>query len=523
MFGKRSAAQKRYIDYMRKDIYDTAAKFKKRYQIFPWSKINQLSKLKSEQKVKVFNTDFTVKELLLDIKKTKARIKTKSEPKFYFSYLNGFVRDLRGMDDEHTKELYNTINERLQNEFKTVEMDLEFCLASLKALNSLLKEESITNESMNDELVEIILSITEGRKDIEDMSTILNEMTESVEMTEYYEAVLEAEEAMDEADELQEELTTEGANYDMYKLLKQYKREFKKLRKDFNTFLKENRFKEARKAIDDMEKEMDYYYRKVLDVDSTIFETQIGNIIHSIIYTAKMIILAPANFITFGMVKEYQDAKENLIQRTHTANSLKDAKKDRVSSNAFNKYKNDVLDAVDKNKKVLRKLDKMVDKAEAIYKKEQAKTVKESAEYKDAVKELYESCSAGKITIEEREELLAELDKNVMVADEIARVDNSMMAKEKYDAVVKALYARCQAGEITVDERELLIEKAKKDIFQIKDEKPNFLDSQESVDDNQQKPIDPKAGEKMQQNIQKETEKITNDMGKEMDKVVNGK
>lgn len=522
LFKKRTAAQKRYIQYIRDDVYNTAAKFKKRYQIFPWNKISKVPSKKYTNKVKVFDTEFTVKELLNEIKKAKARIKLKSEPKFYFPILNGFVMDLRGTSDEEVKALYKTFKTQLDNEFKSVEMDLEFCLTSLKALNAFMKVEANTlKESSNDS------SLLEGSEELK-MSELLKEMENATpNMDEFYEAVMEAVDAMEDADDLQSELTTEGANFDMHKLLKNFKKEFKKLRVEFNKLLKENRFKEARKCVDDMEKEMDYYYRKVLDVDSTIFETQIGNLIHSIIFTAKTILLAPANFVTFGMVREYQDAKENLVQNTHTANTIRDAHKKRLTSGAFNKYKNDVLEAIDRNKKTLRKLDKMVDRAEAAYKKAEIKSVKESTEYHEAVKTLYESCSEGKITLDEREELLAQLNTNAVLGDEIARVDNSMIAKEKYDAVAKALYKRCQDGEITVDEREQLLDKAKATIFQIKEnDKVDFMDSQESTEvanNNMiQKPADPKTAEKVQQNLQKETEKITENMNKEMDKAVSG-
>ena len=444
--------------------------------------------------------------------------------------MNGFAKELRGHNDQETKELYKTFKTELENEFKSVEMDLEFSLASLKALNSLLKtevSEPVTTESPSENIENLISEITHEREDLE-MQDFLKEMNDTHEINDFYEAVMEAYDAIEEADELQEEITTEGVNYDMHKLLKNFKKEFKKLRHDFEQHVKKNEFKEARKNVSDMEKEMDYYYRRVLDLDSSVFETQLGNIIHSIIFVAKEIILFPTTFLTFGLAAQYRESKDNLVQRTHTANTIRDAQKKRLTTSGFNKYKNDILESIDKNKTTLRKLNKIVDKAEEKYKKQESKSVtKESAEYKDKKLTIYEACANGSITIEEREELLAEMESNSVLSDEIARVDNDMLAKEKYDKVVKALYKRCNENEISVEEREELIEKAKKEIFGLKEEpNTNFMDSQESADanlafkpDNSSAKDNQKIAEKVDKNLQQETDKLTGDMTKQLDKI----
>jgi hypothetical protein len=158
---------------------------------------------------------------------------------------------------------------------------------------------------------------------------------------------------------------------------------------------------------------------------------------------------------------------------------------------------------------------------------EEGNTMKNSPEYQNLVKELYEACSEGKITLEEREELLSRMNGNQVLSGELDRIDNSLMAREKYDAVVKALYEKCQAGEISVEDRARLIEKAKCDIFQIIP-KNDFMDSQESVqpvagaqpmasNNNTGNNNVQKTAEKQAQNMQKQSEKIATDMNKDLD------
>lgn len=316
LFKKRTAVQKRYIEYLRDQVYNNTAKFKKRYKLFPWSKINRVPVRKYTNVINFSDKEYTVKELINEIKMAKQRIKTKIEPRYYFHYLNGFNKELRGCNNETSKKLFKQFKERLDNEFDAVESDFDFCLSSLRALNKFMKSESKNlNESVDDFIIDNMERLEEG--------------------------------------------------YSM----------------------------------------------------------------------------------------------------------------------------------------------------------------KNTTEYRNLVRELYEACSEGKITVEEREGLINRMDGNLILSGELDRIDHSLMAREKYDAVVKALYEKCQNGEISVDDRERLIEKAKCDIFQIIPEN-NFMDSQESVQppagaqpmtQNSNSNSMQKNMEKQNQNMQKQSEKIATDMNKDLD------
>ena len=94
---------------------------------------------------------------------------------------------------------------------------------------------------------------------------------------------------------------------------------------------------------------------------------------------------------------------------------------------------------------------------------------------------LYEKCSNGEITVEEREELIqdatdeylmtiteAATEKKEEQADsneEKAEPDKKLSSKEKYDMLKDAVDKKCEAGEITEDFRDKLLEKASKEFL----------------------------------------------------------
>lgn len=87
---------------------------------------------------------------------------------------------------------------------------------------------------------------------------------------------------------------------------------------------------------------------------------------------------------------------------------------------------------------------------------------KETDVFKNEKKMLYESCANGEISINEREEKLIEL-KNSSYFETYVDVPTrvEMSNSEKIKAIISLLYEKCSNGEISVDEREKLISKAK--------------------------------------------------------------
>ena len=92
---------------------------------------------------------------------------------------------------------------------------------------------------------------------------------------------------------------------------------------------------------------------------------------------------------------------------------------------------------------------------------------------------LYERCSNGEISVKQRELLIGKLNNSVYMesgipeqcvdkkADDVSVLKSAgLSATEKYGKIKKVLYERCNNGEITVEQREELLLRAKNDIFQ---------------------------------------------------------
>lgn len=88
-------------------------------------------------------------------------------------------------------------------------------------------------------------------------------------------------------------------------------------------------------------------------------------------------------------------------------------------------------------------------------------------ELKEKIRNAYRLYGAGKITLEEREEMIEDLkDKDFMEHQvDFSEIDPSLSPSEKFDEVKRICYERCQDGVISEDERETIIKEAKKEIF----------------------------------------------------------
>ena len=95
------------------------------------------------------------------------------------------------------------------------------------------------------------------------------------------------------------------------------------------------------------------------------------------------------------------------------------------------------------------------------------------------VSTLYEKCSNGEISVKQRERLLRKMNDSFITeaglpeqcvdkkADEYSVLKTAgLSATEKYGKIKKVLYERCSNGEITVEQREELLARAKNDVFQ---------------------------------------------------------
>ena len=199
-----------------------------------------------------------------------------------------------------------------------------------------------------------------------------------------------------------------------------------------------------------------------------------------------------------------QIAKEGATLLNQTKNKKKDI--DRGDLNPFRIKAGTLCKNLSKH---IEGMKKYVDEKEKQIKnieKEQKKKVniKESAEYKEKKLSIYESCQKGEITIEEREELLADMDREILLKECEEMQEVSLSNREKYKAVVSALYEKCNEGELSVEERENLIAKAQKQFLETGDQpiQNNGGKNNDGIDPKQEA-----EAKKLQNEIKKEAEK----------------
>lgn len=123
--------------------------------------------------------------------------------------------------------------------------------------------------------------------------------------------------------------------------------------------------------------------------------------------------------------------------------------------------------------------------------------------------ELYTECSNGTITLYEREEKIQDLKDTRYLATILTRdVYESATNKKMYNGIIKTLYERCAAGELSLDERERLVMKAKRElIFESDDSKiPAANDTTMGKEPDEAK-------------TKKNQEKATEDFEKDIDKI----
>ena len=142
---------------------------------------------------------------------------------------------------------------------------------------------------------------------------------------------------------------------------------------------------------------------------------------------------------------------------------------------ANNSYKTKLVGIITSYQRKLKVLDQKLEKAMKEQRKyeisveKEKKLTAEAVEFEEKKAMLYEACSNGEITIQEREELLSELKEELFYTEETIDAtiseDENLTKQEKFDKIKKELYRKCSDNEISVEEREDLINKAKEKIF----------------------------------------------------------
>ena len=85
----------------------------------------------------------------------------------------------------------------------------------------------------------------------------------------------------------------------------------------------------------------------------------------------------------------------------------------------------------------------------------------------EKIEHLYESYKDGEITLEERERLIQEAKDSEYIRGVMGnfKVDINASPKERFESVKAYLYTECANGTITVDEREALLTAYREDCY----------------------------------------------------------
>ena len=160
MLTRQSKKQKEYFLKLKSDTMDFITNFKKRYELFPWSRINKLKKIgaRSNISIKINGVPFTVLSLSQEINKMNNKIKMRLKPTYYNFILKAYIRDSKGLDDSQITEIYNVYKEQLDANFKETKQDLIFCLEALKELNKVLKIKN--NDKYTNDTSDVIIDTT---------------------------------------------------------------------------------------------------------------------------------------------------------------------------------------------------------------------------------------------------------------------------------------------------------------------------------------------------------------------------
>ena len=504
---RKTAYQKFYLMKLKTYTNNFLTNYKKRYSLFPWSKVLQVSKmqLKSNTPIVVAGHKYSVKEMVAKISKIKLELREKQRISYYNYIFNGFKKASDGKLSIETKDIYLQSKEELDKIFLSMKEDLKFCLNGLREINKSLKAETIKTES--EECIMLHPNV----------ENLFNEFTNEL-MDEVKDTVITAYEYLSDNEEIfdiLEDEITEGANIDMskeiIKLFKSVKTPIQSAKKD----IKNGNYAEARKKLKEARGYVKNADEKVKEIHSDEWSVVFGAIIRSLIITANLLVTMVPSFMIgraggkaanklmstgIDAFKNYDKAKK-IMKATNigmiasdvvlgipaTLKALKDFASDltglgqeikeqkEFNADSINVYRHAIRRNIKKVDNFISKIEKMIDKKEekekelATKERKKEKLAKESTHFNEERLKIYQACESGEINEEEREILLEELRNEMALTEstiELEASEEPLSKREKYDRIKSILYEKCGNGEISEEEREDMIRKAYDKIFE---------------------------------------------------------
>lgn len=305
------------------------------------------------------------------------------------------------------------------------------------------------------------------------------------------------------------DVVTEGTNLDARAILKKFKKEYKKEMREIKKNIKTENFDVAKKGCEKLLEILKEVKKEMTNLEgaSTVSSVIFGFFTSFSVNFLRSFTLCLIPY--FGsiiasimkLINEWSKPLQKAINGEY------------LELDDFNAYKNAVESKIGSMERVIKNTMKKIDslKKESekakLQKAKEEKEIKESAEFKAEKFALYEACNRGEITIEEREELFQNLrDKFYLESAtpiEVVTEQSGLSNKEKFEKIRTILYERCNRGELTIEEREELVFKAKEKIF-----------SESNNTDTTDMKVDTKK-------MESEMEKVQKDSSKDMEKAMN--
>ncbi len=124
--------------------------YRKKYDAFPIGSINKLTKhtnYKALSKLIINDVSIEPELAIKDLQERYKGIKKKLNPSYFNPVLRGFTSDAKKTTSkESMRDIYTKYSHQLDAEFKQLDLDLDFCVATLKALNKSLSEYNKKNK-----------------------------------------------------------------------------------------------------------------------------------------------------------------------------------------------------------------------------------------------------------------------------------------------------------------------------------------------------------------------------------------
>lgn len=149
---KKRKEIKDYTNRLKNRVTSFLVKYRKRYNAFPIGSINKLVKHDSYKylsKLIINGVSIETPIAIKDMQKKYNGIKKKLNPSYFNPIIKGFISDAKKAgNDTSISSLYSNYCSELDAEFKQLDLDLDFCLNTLKSLNKALKEYNTKNKHL---------------------------------------------------------------------------------------------------------------------------------------------------------------------------------------------------------------------------------------------------------------------------------------------------------------------------------------------------------------------------------------